>query len=199
MYARVIMLTGLQDIDAAVAYLEETALPAVRAQNGYEGLSAAADRSSGRLGVLTLWATAADREASNSALSKVREEGRNQLAADMTVETFDQQAVQIGRRPEVGNRVLVTRISMDPSRVKDNVEYFKSEVMPQVSAAPGFRTLRNLIDPDTGEGIVSSIWDDEQSLQAALEATEERRAMAASRGVTFGERMLAELVFVDLK
>lgn len=199
MYARLIMLTGVQDIDAAVAYLQDTALPAVREQNGYQGVSAAADRSAGLLGVLTLWATAADREASNSALSKVREEGRNRLAADMTVETLDQQAVQIGRRPEVGHRVLVTRISMDPSRVEENVEYFKAEVMPQVSAAPGFRSLRNLINPETGEGLVSSIWDDEQSLQAALEATEARRATAASRGVTFGERILAELVFIDLK
>ena len=199
MYARVIMLTGVHDIDAAVAYLRETALPAVQGQHGYQGLSAAADRSTGRLGVMTLWSTAADREASNSALSKLREEARSELADDMTVETLDQQAVEIGRRPEVGNSVLITRISMDPSRVRDNVEYFKSEVVPQVSAAPGFRSLRNLINPETGEGLVSSIWDDEQSLKAALEATEERRAAAASRGVTFGERILAELVFTDLK
>jgi len=200
MYARLIMLTGVQDIDGAVAYLQETALPALREQNGYQGVSAAADRSGGLLGVMSLWASAADRDASTSALSKLREEARDKLAQDMTVETLDQLAVEIGRRPEVGNRVLVTRVSMDPSRVQANAEAFKSEVAPQVSSAPGFRSLRLLINPETGEGRVSSIWDDEKSLNAALEATDKLRTETASKlGVTLGERIFAEVVFTELK
>lgn len=200
MYARLIMLTGVQDIDGAVAYLQETALPALREQNGYQGVSAAADRSAGLLGVMSLWATAADRDASTSALAKLREEARDKLAQDMTVETLDQLAVQIDRRPEVGNRALVTQVSMDPSRVKDIAEAFKSEVAPQISSEPGFRSLRLLVNPQTGEGRVSSIWDDEKSLNAALEATQKLRTETASKlGVTVGERIIAELVFTELK
>lgn len=200
MYARLILLTGVQDIDGGVAYLKETGLPALREQNGYQGVSAAADRSAGLLGVLSLWATAADRDASTSALANLREEARDKLAQDMTVETLDQLAVQIDRRPEVGNRALVTQVSMDPSRVKDIAEAFKSEVAPQISSQPGFRSLRLLINPGTGEGRVSSIWDDEKSLNAALEATQKLRSETASRlGVTLGERIIAELVFTELK
>ena len=199
MYARVTTLTGVQDIDAAVAYLEETPLPVVRSQRGYKGLSASADRSAGVLGVLTLWETAADRDASDSALAKVREDARRQLGSDLQTETFEERVVHLSRPPEVGSRLLVTRISMDPAKVDENIEFFKREIVPQISAAPGFRALRNMINPETGEGLVGSVWDDEQSLQAALAAAQDRRAEAATRGVTFGETSSREIVFTDLR
>jgi heme-degrading monooxygenase HmoA len=199
MYARLNTLTGVQDIDAAVAFLQEAALSVTQQQRGYGGLSAAADRESGLLAILTLWETAADREASNSALSKIREEARSQLASGLTVELFEQRVAQIGQAPTVGNSVLATRISMDPSRINDNVEYFKSEVLPQIAAAPGFRSIRNLINAETGEGVVGSIWENEQSLKAAQQAAQNRRSEAASRGVSFGDSIVGELVFIDRK
>jgi heme-degrading monooxygenase HmoA len=199
MYARVVMLTGVKDIDAAVEYLKGTPLPQLQSQRGYKGMSAAVDRSAGLLGVMSLWETAADRDASESALAKTREEARSQLASDMTVETLDQLAVQVNQPPAVGSPVIVTRISMDPGRVSDNLEFFKREIMPQITSSPGFLSVRNLINPETGEGMVSTIWADEKSRQAALEAAQTRRADAASRGVTFGETILAEIVFTDAK
>jgi heme-degrading monooxygenase HmoA len=199
MYARVVMFKGVKDIDAGVAYLKETALPVLQSQRGYRGVSAGADRSSGILGVMSLWETASDRDASESALAKNREEARSQLASDMTVDSVEQVAVQVSKPPAVGSPLVLTRISMDPGRVADNVEFFKREIIPQISSAPGFRSVRNLINPETGEGMVSTIWDDEQSRQNALEAAQSRRADAATRGVTFGETILGEIVFTDVK
>jgi len=200
MYARVVMLTGVSDIEAAVDYLKETALPVVQSQRGYKGVSAAADRSGGLLGVLSLWETAADRDASESALAKVRQDALNNLASDMTVETLDQLAVHINKAPAVGCAVAVLRISMDPSRVAENAEYFNQEVRPRVSQLAGLRSIRQLVNPSTGEGMVSSIWDDEQSRQAGLQASQAiRDEIAATRGITIGERILAEVAFLDLK
>lgn len=198
MYARVVMLTGVKDIDAAVAYLKENPLSVVRSQRGYKGMSAGADRSSGLLGIMSLWETAADREASESALAKTRDDARSDLASDMTVESLDQVVVQVANPPTVGCPLALTRISMDPSRVAEIIEFFKREILPEITAYPGFRSVRNLINPETGEGMVSTIWDDEQSRQAALDAAQARRADAAARGVTFGERILGEIVFTDV-
>ena len=198
MYARVVMLTGVKDIDAAVAYLEGDPLSVVRSQRGYKGMSAGADRSSGILGILSLWETAADRDASESALAKTREDARRDLASDMTVEALEQLVVQVGNPPTVGCALALTRMSIDPGQVAEIAEYFKREVLPEITAMPGFRSVRQLINPETGEGAVSTIWDDEQSRDAALEAAQARRADAGTRGVTFGERMLGEVVFTDL-
>jgi heme-degrading monooxygenase HmoA len=193
------MLTGVQDIDAAVTYLQETALPILESQRGYKGVSAGADRSAGLLGLLSLWETAADREASDSALAKAREDARNDLATGMTVELLDQVAGQVSKQPQVGDALALTRINIEPSRIAENVERFNQEILPQVSQMAGFRSARILINPSTGEGAVSSVWDNEQNRTAALEAAEAIRADAASRGVTFGDRILGEIVFSSLK
>jgi heme-degrading monooxygenase HmoA len=198
MYARVITLTGVNDFDAAVGVLNE-ALPIVQSQRGYKGMTASADRSGRVLGILSMWETEADRDASESALGKTREEARQQLAAaDMKVDNFEERAVQISRPPALGSALMVTRVSMDPAKVDENVEFFKSVVAPDIAAGPGFLALRNMMNPQTGEGMVGTVWEDQEAMQAASEAAMARRGDAASRGVTLGEPSYREVVFIDM-
>lgn len=197
MYNRVTTLSGVKDIDGFVAGMQETALAALRAQRGYKGLSISADRSNGVVGTLTMWETEADRDASDSALANLRDDARAQFATDMKVETFEERVVESNRAPEVGSALLVTRISMDPARLDENLEHFKGEVLPQIRATPGFRTLRSMVDPRTGQGLVGSIWDDEQSMRAAADAAIARRPEATARGVNFGETSFREILLFD--
>jgi heme-degrading monooxygenase HmoA len=199
MYARVLTFTGVTDFDAAIKFLRETALSIVQSQRGYKGMTASADREGGILGVLSMWENEADRDASESALGKTRQEAQGQFATGLTVETFEERVVQMTKPPEVGSRLMVTRISMDPAKVDGNIEFFKSTVAPDIAANPGFRALRNMIDPQTGEGIVGTVWDDEQSMQAAAAAAQTRRPEAADRGVNLGEPSYREVVFTDLR
>jgi heme-degrading monooxygenase HmoA len=199
MYARVLTFTGVTDIDAAINYLRETALPVVQSQRGYKGMTASADRAGGVLGVLSLWESESDRDASESALGKTRQEAQGQFATGLTVETFEERVVQMTKRPEVGSRLMVTHISMDPAKVDENIEFFKAAVAPDMAASPGFRAVRNMIDAPTGEGIVGTLWDDEESMQAAAAAAMSRRPEAASRGVNLGEPSYREIVFTDFR
>ena len=197
MYTRVTTLSGVKDIDGFVAGMRETALAALRAQRGYKGLSISADRTSGVVGTLTVWETEADRDASDSALAKLREDTGAQFATDMNVETFEERVVEISKPPTVASRLMVTRVSMDPAKVDEIIEAFRREVVPQIKAAPGFRTLRDMMNPQTGEGIVGTVWDDEQSMQAAAEMAMARRPEGEARGVHFGETSYREIIFVD--
>lgn len=199
MFARVLTFTGVTDIDAAIQYLRETALPVVQSQRGYKGMTASADRAGGVLGVLSLWESEADRDASESALGKTRQEAQGQFASGLTVETFEERVVQMTRPPEVGSRLMVTHVSMDPAKVDENIEFFKTVVAPDIAANPGFRALRNMMNAPTGEGIVGSVWDDESSMQAAAAGALARRPEAASRGVNLGEPSYREIVFIDFR
>lgn len=196
MYARVNTFTGVTDVDAVVNFLQES-LSVVREQRGYKGMVASVDRASGEMGLLSLWETEADREASNSALAKTRQEAQSQFATGLTVETFDQRVFKVSTPPAVGCRLLVSRVSMDPAKVDETLRHFEENVAPEIAAAPGFRALRSLVNPDTGEGIVGTAWDDEQSMQAAAEAAMARRPEGQGRGVSFGELGYREIVFVD--
>ncbi len=197
MYARVVTLSGVKDVDGFLASLQETSLESLRAQRGYKGLSVSADRSAGVVGTLTLWETEADRDASDSALAKLREEVTGRFAGDMQVDTFEERVVEISKPPTVGSRLMVTRVSMDPAKVDETMEAFKQEVVPQIKAGPGFRALRNMINPQTGEGIAGTVWEDEQSMQAASEMAMARRPEGEARGVTFGETSYREIIFMD--
>ena len=198
MYARVLTFSEVNDFEQALSFVQETGVPAVRSQRGYQGLSVSVDRAGRTLVVLSLWETEADREASESALAKTREEGRDLFAGGMKAEAFEQLVVEMSRPPEVGSSLLVSRVSMDPANVDDNIAYFKAEVLPQITSAPGFRAVRALMNKQTGEGMVGTLWDDEQSMSAGREAALARRPTTEARGVSFGDLSSREVAFIDL-
>ncbi len=199
MFTRTVTFTGATDIDAGVRYLRDTVAPLLREQKGFRGMTASADRSGGVLGVLSLWETEAERDASDRALVMAREEGLRLIGGEMTVENFEELLVEIAKPPVVGCSLLLRRISMDPAEVEENLGFFQREVLPQIKANSGFCAVRNMINRQTGAGMVGTVWADEASMDAAAEAGEARRQQAAQRRVTFGEQRKREIVFLDLR
>jgi len=198
MYTRIVTFTGATDVDGGIRYTRETVTPILKQQNGFRGITASADRAGGVLGALTVWETEAERDASESALTKVREEGLAIIGGTVTVETFEEVYAEIVALPSIGSSLLVRRISMDPSVVEENLEFFQREVLPQIKANPGFLAIRQQINRATGDGVVGTVWADPAALEAAAAAAEARRAAAAGQRVTFGEQSKREIVFIDL-
>ena len=94
------------------------------------------------------------------------------------------QITEIGQAPPaVGNPLRVVTIKMDPARVDEHLEFYKSQVVPELKATPGFRAVRNMVDRATGEGAVGTIWADEASMRATEASTMERQKRAAERGI----------------
>ena len=199
MFTRLLTFTGATDIDGGVNYLRDEALPILQAQKGYRGVNASADRAAGLFTILSIWDSEADRDASESALGKAREEAAKVVGGSVSVEKFEQVAQEIVRPPVPGCSLIVTRVSMDPSSIDDNVAFFKEEAVPQIKAEPGFCALRNMIDRKTGEGLVGTIWENRQSMEAFAAKAEERRAPARARGIKFGEPSYREVLFGEIK
>ena len=196
MYARIVQSTSASDIDGGVAFVRETVLPIIRQQHGYRGLAVSADRNAKVFAVLSLWADKADLEASNSALAKTRDEGQKIIGGELTVEGFEQILFETKQTSGPGTALLVRRVSMDPAKVDDNIEFFRSTVLPQIQATPGFRGVRQLVNRETGDSLVGTLWDDEAAMENATVEAEARQAQAAGR-VTFGEQTKRQILFVD--
>src|SRR5207244_2302901 len=161
---------------------------------------ASADRNGGVFGILSLWETEADRQASRTALDGARQEALGILGGELTIEDFEQVVVEMGDTPPgPGSALLVQRASMDPATVEDNLAFFKSEVVPRITANPGFRGLRNLLNREAGKSIVGTAWADSDAMRAALAQGQQRRQEAVDRGVTFGETSEREILFTDLR
>lgn len=199
MYTRLLTFKGATDIDGGVTYLREEVLPLINAQHGYRGVSASGDRARGVLGILSLWETEAGRAASESALGKARQDALKIVGGDLTVENLEEVVVEIARPITPGCAVFITRVSMDPAKVDENIAFFKSDVVPQIKSQPGFCGLRNMLDRATGKAVVGSVWETRAALDAFAAQQPERRKTAEARGVRFDETEAREILFAEIK
>lgn len=198
MHTRVLTFSGATNIDDGVAFVRDNATPVLREQKGYRGSTASADRAGGVLGVLSLWETEADRDASFGPMAELRQQGLDVVGGELTVDNYEELVQEMASPPPVGSALMITRISMDPSKVDENLRFFRSEVAPRITAAPGFRALRNMIDRKTGRGIVGSAWADQDAMKNAATQAEARRDEGRARGVSFDGDSFREIVFVDM-
>jgi heme-degrading monooxygenase HmoA len=198
MHTRVLTFSGATNIDDGVAFVRDNATPVLREQKGYRGSTASADRAGGVLGVLSLWETEADRDASFGPMAELRQQGLDVVGGELTVDNYEEVVQEMASPPPVGSALMITRISMDPSKVDENLRFFRSEVAPRITAAPGFRALRNMIDRKTGRGIVGSAWADQDAMKNAATQAEARRDEGRARGVSFDGDSFREIVFVDM-
>ena len=188
MFVRVNTVTGAENIDAGVTFLQDKVIPEIRGQKGFRGLTASANRSTGDFGILGLWDTLEDLEASESTVSKLRQEAMRAIGGQISVAIMEQVFAEVvGSQDLVGRPLRIVQVKMDPSRVDEHVGFFRSDVVPEMKATPGFLAVRNLINRSTGEGGVGTIWADENAMQASEATAAERRQRALERGVELSD------------
>ena len=146
MFTRVLTFRGAKNIDGGVGLVRDSATPVLREQKGYRGTNVSADRDGGVFGILSLWDTEANRDGSFDALAGLRQQALDVMGGELTVENFEELVQEVAAPPTVGSPLMITRVSMDPSKIDENMAFFKSEIVPRITAAPGFRALRNMMD-----------------------------------------------------
>lgn len=199
MHVRAVTFTGASNIDQGVAYVRDTVAPILDRQKGYRGMTVSVDRENGVVGILSLWESSEDRDASDAALMPTREEGAKIIGGTLSVENMEQMVVEMVEPPVVGSPLTVTRTSMDPDNVDDNVAFFKSEILPGILATPGIRAVRSMMNRETGHGMVGVVWANQEAMVAGAEAAKRRRELASARGIRFDDVSQREIVLVDFK
>ena len=195
MYTRVLEFAGAKDIDGGVEYLRHKVVPILDAQKGHRGITASADRSGALLGILSLWETEADREASDSVLANARQEALEIVGGELTVENYEQLLAEVSTPPGPGSALMVQRISMDPAKIDENFAFFKSDVVPRIKANAGFQSIRNMMNRETGHGLVGTVWADQDAMKAAAAEAQSRRQEAIARGVSFDSVSSREILY----
>jgi heme-degrading monooxygenase HmoA len=150
--------------------------------------------------ILTQWESEADLDASESAADKVRADALEVLGGQGTVDRYEQMVWEtVGAGPGPGAKLLIRALQMDPSAVDDNVAFFKETVLPEIKSAPGILAVRNLINRQTGQGRVATVWADEESRSGYVAGNESRQARAESRGITFTGDMSLEILLAAMR
>jgi len=198
-FVRMTLTEGVPDLDAAVAHLRDEVLPTIKDFQGFRGITASGDRKAGVIGILTLWDSEAELKASDAAASQVRENAIKAIGGRLVdVQVYEQVVQEMAAPPAPGSPLLITPTKMDPAKVEENIEFFKVNVLPEIKATPGFRAVRNMINRQTGDGMVGVVLADDDSVKEAEARADARRARATQQGVELGERSRREVLFTAL-
>ncbi len=196
-FVRQVTFRGARNIDAGVAYIREDVLPMMSSQHGFHGISVSADREGEVLGALTMWATEEALDASDSALDKARDGAVKIVGGVMTVETYEQMNEAISRLPVAGNAVVVTRMTVHPSTLDDQVAFFERDLLPTIEAQPGFCAVRTLVNRRSGRCVVSVVWESRRTLDAFMVSMPGVRDIAQERGIRFDEQSYRDIVLFE--
>ncbi len=74
----------------------------------------------------------------------------------------------------------VTKFTVEPGRIDDANEYYRSTVLPQARELAGFKGGVALVDRDGGNIFSFTLWENEEALRASEEAGNRLRGQAAS-------------------
>lgn len=199
MFVRMNTITGAKNIDAGVDYIRDNVISEVQGQKGFRGMTVSGNRSTGEFGILSQWDTLADLEASESTVSKARQEAVKLIGGEITVTILEQMVAEIVAPQDlVGHPLRIVQVKMDPAKVDEHVAFFQSDLVPELKATQGFVAVRNMVNRSTGEGTVGTIWADEQSMQAAEPKAEERRKRVSARGIEISDPRYRTVLFNHL-
>ena len=74
----------------------------------------------------------------------------------------------------------VTKFTVEPSRIDDANEYYRSTVLPQARELAGFKGGVALVDREGGNIFTFTLWENEGAMRASEEAGNRLRGQAAS-------------------
>ena len=200
MYTRLITWTNATNIDGGIEYLRDTALPIIHQQKGYRGLSATVDRSTGRLHILTIWESEADRDASDGAMSKARDEATEIIGGAIQVERLEELVSEVVKPPVPGSALMVSPFSMNPATIDEELSASsRTRLCPRSRLPPGsalcatWSTGTRVRDTSELSGPTGLPWTSKPK-----EPPRHRAARGGEHGgITFGEIRYLELVLVD--
>lgn len=189
MFARFTTVRGdPQKIDTVTEYVDGPAREAVQATEGNRGFAVAADREAGRVVGLSFWNNLESLNNSEPRLAKTREEAASALGGQASFERYE---VAVGFRhtiPERGAAARVIRFEVSPARVDEVISLMREEAVPRTKGAAGLCSFLQMINRETGAGMVITAWENPDAAHAFAPTAEQLRARASDRvGARFGD------------
>lgn len=202
MYIRASRLRIPRDrIDAAIALFGDEVAPSFRAEAGNVGAILLVDREKGQALGLTYWESKEALDASEEAGTSNRT--RVTAATGATVEDVDRFELAVMERaaePRSGRFVRVSDFPGDRERLDAGIAALRDRSAPAVRGLRGFAALIYAVNRTTGRGIVTSVWDTLEDLQASEAAVSGLRSdIASATGTASVQVDVYQAAFVDLR
>ncbi len=177
MHARSTTIHGQpSSIDDGIAYVRDEVMPALKAMEGYVGLSLLVDRESGQCIVTSAWETEDAMLISTERAAPLRDRaGEIFGSADVSVDQWEIGSMHRDHRSADGACVRATWIKMPRDQADRAIEFYRSSVLPALGDLEGFCSASFLVNRATGRGVSSATFDSRDAMRRNEEHARELR------------------------
>ena len=160
MYARSTTIQAQpSSIDAGIAHVRDTVMPALEGVDGYTGLSLLVDRSSGRCIATSAWQSEEAMRASAESVRPVRDRAAEVFGGNADVEEWEIAVLHRDHRSNDGACVRATWIKVSPDQIERGIDFYKTTILPALEELEGFCSASLLLDRPSGRAVASATFD----------------------------------------
>lgn len=201
MYARSTTIQAQpSSIDAGIAHIRDEVMPALQAIDGCVGVSLLVDRQSGRCIATSAWESDEAMHASAEQIQPIRDRAAQMFGGPATVEEWEIATLHRDHRSREGACARVTWVRGDPARMDQNVEYYKSAVLPDLENLEGFCSASLLINRASGRAVSCATFDSRDAMERNREQSRSlKEAKIKEAGVEELDECEFELALAHLR
>jgi heme-degrading monooxygenase HmoA len=189
-HARSTTVRGAPDrVGDGIAMVQAEVLPALREVDGFVGVSMLVDREAGGAIITSAWESKEALVASRGRIGPLRDAFARYFGVRPEVAEWEIAVVHRGRPTPPGAWARVTWTRADRGSLPQQVDFFRSGLVPEIDRLPGFCGVSLLLDRRAGTGVITTVYDSLDTLHASRE-----QALSLREGAV--RRMSAELVDV---
>ena len=177
MYARSTTIQAQpSSIDAGIAHMRDSVMPALEGIPGCVGLSLLVDRTSGRCIATSSWDSEEAMRASAETIRPIRDEAVELFGGSAQVEEWEIAAMHREHRAGEGACVRATWVKVSPDQLDQGIEFYKMTLLPALEELEGFCSASLLVDRASGRGVAAATFDNADALERNKEALDRIRA-----------------------
>ena len=167
MYARSTTIQAQpSSIDAGIAHMRDSVMPALEGIDGCVGLSLMVDRTSGRCIITSSWESEEAMRASAESVQPIRDRAAELFGGgDAQVEEWEIAAMHREHRAGEGACVRATWVKVDPEQLDGGIDFFKTTVLSALEELEGFCSASLLVNRASGRGVAAATFDNAESIE----------------------------------
>lgn len=176
MYARSTTIAAQpSSIDDGIAYVRDEVMPAMKAMDGYVGLSLLVDRESGRCITTSAWETEEDNRMSMERAAPLRARAGEIFGGAANVDQWEIGSMHRDHHSADGACVRATWIKMPRDQAGRAIDFYRTSVLPSLEDLEGFCSASFLVNRSSGRAVSSATFDSREAMERNQEHARELR------------------------
>ena len=166
MYARSTTIQAQSSsVDAGIAHMRDSVMPALEGMPGCVGLSLMVDRTSGRCIATTSWDSEEAMRASEETIRPIRDQAAQLFGGSAQVEEWEIAAMHREHRAGEGACARATWVKVDPDQIDRGIDFYKTTILPALEELEGFCSASLLVDRASGRGVAAATFDNAEAIE----------------------------------